>query len=86
VTLPSTLEQIEKIVREMLALDGVDLTAETQPGDVPGWDSLANINIVFAVEEAFGIEFSDEQLRSFATIGDFARGVDEAVAQSEASA
>jgi acyl carrier protein len=73
-----TLERIGEIVEELLDLDGMPLTAETRPRDVPGWDSLANVNIVFAVEEEFGVEFEDDQLKRFATLGDFARGVDAA--------
>lgn len=71
-----TLDRIAEIVSDLLDLDGFPLTAQTMPRDVPGWDSLANVNIVFAVEEEFDVEFDEEQLKSFSTVGAFARGVD----------
>jgi acyl carrier protein len=79
-----TLEQIEEIVATMLGLDGFELGPDTRPADVPGWDSLANVNIVFAVEEEFGVEFEADELKGFDTLGAFARGVDEARARGGA--
>ncbi len=35
-----------------------DLTAD----DVEQWDSLAHVNFIFAVEEEFGIEFTQQEL------------------------
>lgn len=72
-----TIERIEQVVGSLLESD-VSLAADTRPGDVPGWDSLANVNILFAVEEEFGIQFRDADLAPFATVGELARRVDAA--------
>jgi acyl carrier protein len=73
----STLDRVTELVRELLDTDHA-LTADTRPSDVEEWDSLANINIVFALEQEFGVFFDDEQVAGFATIGDIAAGVDTA--------
>src|ERR1700689_5291573 len=39
-------------------------------------DSLDKINLSFAVEEMFSIEFPDESLNSLKTVGDVVRGVE----------
>lgn len=71
-----TLERIEQIVRGLLANDDIVLTPESRAPDVPGWDSLANINIVFAIEEEFQIRFSDEDLASADNVGALAERVE----------
>ena len=76
-------DRLEAIVVQILGLHGTHLEPSTRPTDVPGWDSLANVNIVFAVEEEFGVEFSEAELKSFGTIGEFAAGVDAALARGQ---
>ena len=72
---PATIEAIERIVRELLG-DEVSLTAEMRPADVDGWDSLANVSIIFGIEEDFGVQLGDGVLAGFGTIGDLALLVD----------
>lgn len=43
-----------------------DMTA----GDIPAWDSLAHINLIFAVEKAFGVKFSIKDSRSLKNVGE----------------
>ena len=71
----TTLETVIAIVAEMLDDDTLVLTAETAPRDVPGWDSLAHVGIVFALEEEFGVRLSDDILGEVANIGDLATKV-----------
>ena len=52
------LKRVEVIFREELELDDLVLTDETTADDVEEWDSLSHVQLVAALEEAFGIEFS----------------------------
>ena len=38
--------------------------------DVPTWDSLSNINMIVAVEKAFGVKFSIKDVRSLKNVGE----------------
>jgi acyl carrier protein len=38
--------------------------------DVKKWDSLSHINMIFAVEKAFGIKFSIKDARSMNNVGE----------------
>ena len=67
-----TVERIQNIVRELLLDDAIVLTAETRPREVAGWDSLANVSIVFALEEEFHVRLSDALAAGFETVGDLA--------------
>jgi acyl carrier protein len=78
-TQPSTtVDQIEKIVRDLIGDDDIVLSPETRPNDVEGWDSLANVSIIFALEEEFGVAFGDEVLAGFETIGELVVLIDRA--------
>jgi acyl carrier protein len=45
----------------------------TTAADIPSWDSLAHINLMFSVENEFEVHFTDEQLTSFANVGELRR-------------
>jgi len=69
-------QRLQDILQDVLGED-VTLTLETRASDVPGWDSLAHINIMFAVENEFGVNSTDEELTQFANLGqlqDFLNG------------
>jgi acyl carrier protein len=38
--------------------------------DVATWDSLSNINMIVAVEKAFGVKFSIKDVRSLKNVGE----------------
>ena len=64
------LKRIEEIFREELEQDELVLTDETTAEDVEGWDSLSHVQLVAAMEEAFGIEFKSREILSWDNIGD----------------
>ena len=64
------LAKVEEIFREELELDDLVLTDETTAEDVEGWDSLSHIQLVAAMEEAFGIEFKSREILSWDNVGD----------------
>ena len=64
------LKRVEEIFREELEQDELVLTDETKAEDVEGWDSLSHVQLVAAMEEAFGIEFKSREILSWDNIGD----------------
>ena len=63
-------ERLEEIVRAVLGDPSVRLDDATRAVDLPGWDSLAVINTMFAVENEFGVEFPGDEFARLETIGD----------------
>lgn len=61
--------RMHRVFQEVLGREDVALADSTTAADVPGWDSLAHINIMFSLEAEFGVRFSDEQLTSFQDVG-----------------
>ena len=65
-----TLARIEDIVRDELDDDSISLTPQTKASDVEGWDSLAHVRIVIAVETAFGLRFDTSDIGALRSVGD----------------
>ncbi len=64
------LKRVEEIFREELEIEDLELNDETTAEDVDGWDSLSHIQLVAAMEESFGIEFSSREILSWDNVGD----------------
>lgn len=66
-------EQLEEVFRTVFVDDGIVLSEETTAADVDGWDSLAHINLMCAIEDAFGVRFRGNELAEFSNIGELER-------------
>lgn len=62
-------EQLEEIFQSVLGDDTIALAPETTAADIPGWDSLAHINLMFSIEQAFGVQFVNNQFAEFENVG-----------------
>ena len=59
----------------------LQVTPETGPADIADWDSVAQMKLVLAMEEAFGVRLATEEVASLSNVGDFLkilrkRGID----------
>lgn len=63
------LERLNGVVSDTLDLD-VSLQPSTTAADVEGWDSLAHIQIIVAVERSFGIRLRVGEMASIANVGE----------------
>ena len=66
-------ERLTAILADILDDDSVSLCATTVADTVDGWDSLANFRFMLAVETAFDVRFSAEDMASFQNVGDLAQ-------------
>jgi len=67
------LAQVTKIARDVLDNDDIQLTMQTVPTEIEGWDSLAHVSIVVAVERAFKVRFQTQQIEKVESVGDLVR-------------
>jgi len=63
-------EKIKQIVAEQMGKDEAEITMDTHFVDDLGADSLDLFQIISELEEAFGIEFNQDDLDKVATVGD----------------
>jgi acyl carrier protein len=63
-------EEVKKVVVEQLGVSEAEVTREASYVDDLGADSLDTVELVMALEEAFGMEIPDEDAEKIKTIGD----------------
>ena len=67
------LARIETVVRDVVGDDSIKLTMNTVAQDVDGWDSMAHINIIVALEHEFKIKFKTASLEEAQNTGDLVK-------------
>ncbi|RJG49012.1 acyl carrier protein [Motilimonas pumila] len=55
-------QQLMSLIAQTLNIDEHLVQPDSSSETLEQWDSLAHMNIIFAVEDTFGITFDDEQL------------------------
>jgi acyl carrier protein len=63
-------ERLEELFREVFDDEQLTLTDATSARDIPKWDSLAHINLMFGIEQAFGVRFKGNELAELKNIGE----------------
>ena len=58
------------IVRESLDDDTITLQPATTAAEVKGWDSVAMVAIIVAVEQRFGVRLRSKEIDKVACVGD----------------
>ena len=55
-------ERVLGIVSQVMGVPVERLNEQSSPDTVESWDSLNHMNLVLALEEEFGVQFSDDQI------------------------
>jgi acyl carrier protein len=76
----ATFEKVREIVAEQLSVDAAEVKAESNFQNDLGADSLDTVELVMALEEAFGIEIPDEAAETILTVGDAVTYINEKTA------
>ncbi|HEY8074879.1 MAG TPA: acyl carrier protein [Labilithrix sp.] len=64
--------KLHAVFRDVFDDDALTVTAQTTARDVPGWDSLNHVNLIVAVEKAFGIKLTTREATTLANVGELA--------------
>lgn len=70
------LDRIADTLRDVLGRPDLDVHDGLTAADVDGWDSVAHVELVYALEEEFGIEFGAEDITSHADVGELRRDIE----------
>ena len=64
------LTQLQPIFRDVLDNPQLQISRSSSASNVQGWDSLAHINLVSAIEQEFGISFTLSELQELKNVGE----------------
>jgi len=66
----SLLPGVQEIFRDVFDQPDLVITRESNASTVDGWDSLAHINLVTAIERHYKIKFALGELEDLKNVGD----------------
>ena len=61
--------QLERVFRDVFDDDALSISEAMTRESFPTWDSLGHIRLVSALEEAFGLSFSIEDIEGMTSVG-----------------
>jgi acyl carrier protein len=70
------LEVLNQVFQQVFANAALAIHVAMTPNDIDGWDSMAHVNLIAAVEQRFKIKFQTKELRAIKTVGDLATLID----------
>lgn len=76
-----TFEKVKEIIAETIGYDEDSILMDSNLADDLGMDSLDAVELNMALEEAFEITISDEDLVKFATVADIVNHIEAAKAE-----
>lgn len=61
--------RLTEVFRTAFSDESIELRPEMTADDIPAWDSVTHIQLIFAVEEEFGIQLSMKDLEGLDDVG-----------------
>jgi acyl carrier protein len=62
------VDRIQTVLAAALNVDASEITAETQFGDLPQWDSMGHMEVLVALEKEFGVEITADTITNLISV------------------
>ncbi|MEJ2512721.1 MAG: acyl carrier protein [Anaerolineales bacterium] len=62
------VDRIQTVLAAALNVDASEITAETQFGDLPQWDSMGHMEVLVALEKEFGVEVTADTITNLISV------------------
>lgn len=62
--------RLNEVFRDVFDDEGINVDDSTTADDIEDWDSLEHINLIVAVENAFGIKFNMGEVNAMKNVGE----------------
>ena len=66
----NAIEQLIPIFKEVINDDDLIITYSTTAKEVDGWDSLAHIRLIVAIEKSFNLRFTAAEISELENVGE----------------
>lgn len=61
---------VQEVFRRVFDREGLVINRQMTAADVDGWDSLANIQMIVAIEKKFRVKFTTTEILQLKNVGD----------------
>jgi len=68
VTSAPNIDQVRRIVADVFGVPVTGVTADSSPQTIEAWDSMGHLNLILALEQSFGVQFSPEEIGAMTTV------------------
>ncbi len=62
------LENVRRIVSDVFEIPEEQVKADSSPDNVETWDSIHHLNMVLALEQEFGVQFTPEEIEQLLSV------------------
>lgn len=69
------LAQVTEIFRDLLRDPELQVSEQSTPDDLPGWDSMTHIALIVESECRFGVQFRTGEIEDMHNVGDLVRSI-----------
>lgn len=73
--------KLQEVFQMIFKQNQLMINTETSARDIKGWDSFMHMELIAAVELAFGVAFSFNEVIKFNTVGDLMRLIEKKLAE-----
>ena len=73
--LNAIIDEVNKIFRDVLDNDGIEINNMTTANDIEEWDSLTHIQLVVEIEKYFKIRFTSAEIQNFKNVGEMCEAI-----------
>lgn len=67
--LENIIKKVNHIFNDVLQDENIEINYETNSDDIDDWDSLANIELIIAIEKEFNVKFVLSEFYKFSNVG-----------------
>ncbi len=71
----TVLARLLSVFQDVFDQNDLVLTVRTTAGDIDGWDSIAHIRLMIAIEGEFSLKFDVGEFQEYRNIGDLVTGI-----------
>lgn len=61
-------EKVKLVVAQVMEIPVESVHEDSSPDTIATWDSLKHMNLVLALEQSFGVTFSEEQIAEMMSV------------------
>lgn len=62
------MDKVRQTISDVFGVAASDLTPDSSPQTVEAWDSMGHLNLVLALEQAFNVQFSPEEIAGMTSV------------------